>query len=594
MTITHTGPEPPGDCPPGGSGFRNHSDIRRFGHPLTRMLLASDGFTTPALSAILGTDLHVRVLRQDAVAAGLLPNTVTDALRVSGADRVLVRHSCLVNADLVTASVNYVVAGRSGAAASGLDDVGVPIGSGLISRGVSQRRHLLRTGVMTWPDGRVCAARAYVMLLGDRPLCYVRESFNPDVVPPDFTATTGDDRPWADEPAPARAATFAISRQPFAAHELRGGEQYGEASATPPTGAQRSRPLRALVHPDECDALTTGLAKATHGEGFVLHLGGRDDASSGGRSRAVADRRALIHATAAVMAHVLGETSVTIERAPRRQPGYLRAAAALDEWPGDRLPLTLCVNMLHRAADRCREPVRRDLLRAVGGLLPIAAIAPPGGHELHNSIVPPRVSREPRLPYAAAPARQGPDGRWWDRSAHLLWIGNPAPDRVRFATSVGNPVAVALGPTTTPHDVEHLCRALNPQKQPGRLTLVPRLGVARTLDTLPALFAAAAACETPVCWVCDPMPVRRTRHGPVPLRVEGVIDAISAFFRACRATGTVPGGLHLECGPDVVIDSRGDRETAKLPADRRSRRAPGLDPVAILHCVVAALELRAG
>jgi hypothetical protein len=248
--------------------------------------------------------------------------------------------------------------------------------------------------------------------------------------------------------------------------------------------------------------------------------------------------------------------------------------------------------MLHRAADRCREPVRRDLLRTVGGLLPIAAVAPPGAHELHTSIAPRRISREPTLPNAAASTRPGPDGLWWDRSAHLVWLGNPARDRVRFAASVGNPVAVALGPTTTPHDVERLCRALNPQRLPGRLTLVPRLGVARALDTLPALFAAAAACETPVCWVGDPMPDRRTRHGPAALRIDGVIDAIHAFFRACRATGTVPGGLHLAYGPDAVIEVRSDRETGKFPAQRRSRRTPGLDPAEILHCVIAALELR--
>ncbi|WP_157106584.1 3-deoxy-7-phosphoheptulonate synthase [Nocardia arthritidis] len=592
MTITHTGPEPPGDCPPGGSGFRNHSEIRRFGHPLTRMLLASDGFTTPALSAILGTDLQVRVLRQDAVAAGLLPNTVTDALRVSGTDRVLVRHSCLVNADLVTASVNYVVAGRSSAAASGLDDVGMPIGSGLISRGLSQRRRLLRTGVTTWPDGRVCAARAYVMLLGDQPLCYIRESFNPDVIPPDFAATTGDDQPWADEPVLARAASSGIPRQLFPMHDLRGSERYAEESATPPNGARRSRPMPTLNHPDECDALTTSLAMAARGEGFVLHLGGRNGTSSGGETRAVADRRALTHAAAAIMAHVLGETSVTIERAPRRHPGNLRAAQGLGEWPDDRLPLTLCVSVLHQAADRCPDPVRRDLLRTVGGLLPIAAIAPPGAHELHNSIAPPCISREPTLPNPAASTRPGPDGRWWDRSAHLVWIGYPARERVRFAAGVGNPVAVALGPTTTPHDVERLCRALNPRRLPGRLTLAPRLGPARTLDTLPTLFAAAAACETPVCWVCDPMPTRRTKHGTATLRVDGALDGIHAFFRACRATGTVPGGLYLECEPVAVIDARSDRETGKLPADRRSRRVPGLDPVDILHCVIAALELR--
>ncbi|MFI9633676.1 3-deoxy-7-phosphoheptulonate synthase [Nocardia sp. NPDC051929] len=563
MTITHTGPEPPGDRPPGGSGLRTHDEIGRFDHPLTRMLLASDGFTTPALAAILRTDLHVRVLRQDDIAAGRLPTTVTDALGVSGSDRVIVRRSCLVNADLVTASINYVVAVRAGAAASGMDDVRVPIGTGLISRGVSQRRHLLRTGVVRWPDGRLCAARAYVMTLGDRPLCYIRESFNPDVIPPDHAATAGADPPWADEPEPARPGSFLVASRLFEAHEFLGSVQRGADSAAPPIRLRHSRP--GPIQPHECEVLTADLAKAARGDGFVLHLGGHDDASAGADTRTVAARRALTYAAAAVMTHGLGAATVTIERAPGRHRGDLRAAAALDEWPADRLPITLCVNILRRAADRSHDPVRRDLLRAVSGLLPVAAIAPPGASELHNWLPLLRISREP-----VVPPGQGPDERWWDRSAHLLWLddraGALAHDRMRVAIHAGNPVAVALGSATTPDDIEFLCRTLNPRKEPGRLTLVPRLGVARTLDTLPSLFAAAAACDTPICWVCDPMPSTRMPHGGGDFGADDVADVIRAFFDTCRTTGTVPGGLHLECGPD---------------------------PVETLHRVIAALELRA-
>ncbi|MGQ4618678.1 3-deoxy-7-phosphoheptulonate synthase [Nocardia sp. R7R-8] len=593
MTITHTGPEPPGDCPPGGSGFRNHDDIGRFAHPLTRMLLASDGFTTPALAAILRTDLHVRVLRQDDIAAGRLPNTVTDALGVSDSDRVIVRRSCLVNADLVTASVNYVVAVRAGAAASGMDDVRVPIGTGLISRGVAQRRHLLRTGVVRWPDGRLCAARAYVMTLGDQPLCYIREAFNPDVIPPDYAATADDDPSWADEPHPAQPGSSAVANQLFGAHEILDSEQSGAASAPLPIHTRRPRPEPGLVQPGECEQLTANLAKAARGEGFVLHLGGHDNTTGGVETRTVAARRALSFAVAAVMTHGLGAETVTIERAARRYHRDLRAAASLDEWPADRLPIALCLDILRRAADRSRDPARRDLLRAVSGLLPATAIAPPGAGEPHNWLPLLRISREPAAPRAAAtPTGQRPDGRWWDRSAHLLWLGDRTPARlIRVATEVGNPVAVALGPATTPGDIEFLCRTLNPRKQPGRLTLIPQLGGARTLDTLPDLFAAAA--ETPICWVCDPMPSTRMPPGGSDLRIDAVVDVIRAFFRTCRATGTVPGGLHLECGPDAFAGSRGAHEADEHPAERRMGHDSGLDPVETLHCVIAALELRA-
>ncbi|MGY2058617.1 3-deoxy-7-phosphoheptulonate synthase [Nocardia gipuzkoensis] len=608
MTITHSGPEPPGDCPPGGSGLRQPDGIERFGHPVTRMLLGSVGFTTPVLAAILGTELDIRVLRQDDIAAGRLPGTVTDALRVSGADRVIVRRSCLVNADLVTASVNYVVAVRGPAAASGVDDLRVPIGSGLIARGMSQRRHLLRTGVTRWPDGRMCAARSYVMLLGDLPLCYIRESFNPSVIPPAYVTATDDDPPWADEPERAEPGAFTLRTALPATQEPTGNERTDTPPATLWGRVRRSRPLPALVHPDECDSLTAGLARAARGQGFVLHLGGGDGRSAAGGSRAVDARRALIYAAAAVMAHGSGEPVVAIERAASRCPGphwtpevlgpaatsFVGAAtddggdpadrtpnplpnrsadAARDGLRGDRLPLTLSVNILRRAGDRCHDPVRRDLLREVGGLLPLAAIAPPGAHEMHSSLGPLRVSREPVLPYADAAVPPSAHRRGWDRSAHLLWIGDEtrpaARAQLRFAAGLGNPVAVALGPTTTPHDVEFLCRTLNPQRLPGKLTLVPRLSAACTRDKLPALFDAATACGTPVCWVFDPLPpAPPTRHGLIPPLGEVAIDGIRAFFQTCRATGTAPGGLHLEC-------------------------APGLDPAHTLHCVIAALESRA-
>lgn len=602
MTITHSGPEPTGKPVAGGSGVRiNPAEIRRFGHPHTRMLLASDGFTMPTLEALLGTELEVRVLRQDDLAAGRLPIAVTDALQVSGADRVIVRRSYLVGADMVTASVNYVVAVPEPAAASGLDNVHTPIGTGLISRGVSQRRHILRAGVMRWPDGRLCAARAYIMLLGDRPVCYIREAFNPDVIPPD---ATGDQVDWADEPDTADSGSDDLPPVPLGGGSREAPRSHSDAGSS--QSVQRFRSLRALVHPGECDALTADFARAVHGEAFVLYLAGGADTSAAGDTRSITAHRALMHAAAAVLTHGMGKRVTTI-RLTRRSPeplwapvesdtvaappgsdsttrapdpvleAYSHAAATLKGWRCDQLPVTLCADILHRAADQCREPAQRDLLREVAGLLPIAAVAPPGAHELYSSIAPVHLSHEAVLPDESALTRRGPDRRWWDCSTHLLWIGdrtrNPAHRQVQFAAGVGNPVAVTLGPTATPHDVELLCRALNPDNRPGRLTLIARLGAARTVEALPALFEAAARCGTPVCWVCDPMPAD-TGDGHLFRRLDEVVAEIRAFFRACRATATVPGGLHLECAPEAGFSG-------------------GLDPAQTLQCVLAALaELR--
>ncbi|MFI6310995.1 hypothetical protein ACIBEK_12865 [Nocardia fusca] len=194
MTAAPLLPGPPGAVPPGGPGFRD---------PLTRTLLAHDGYTTPALEAIVDAELSVRVVCQHDTSAAGLPGTVLDALRLSGQDRVLVRRSRLVHGEL-TVSLNYVVAAHGRARTYGVDDPGSPIGRSLMSRGVAQRRRILRTGLARWPDGRLCAARAYVLLL-DQPLCYIRETFNPGVVSPEHDPGLDEGPDWHDEPDSRRA-----------------------------------------------------------------------------------------------------------------------------------------------------------------------------------------------------------------------------------------------------------------------------------------------------------------------------------------------------------------------------------------------------
>ncbi|MFI7671897.1 3-deoxy-7-phosphoheptulonate synthase [Nocardia sp. NPDC049526] len=570
MTITRSDPEPPGDSSVGGSAPRTAiQQIARFGHPITRRLLASDDFTQPRLEAIIGTDLQVRVLRQDELAAEQLPATVADALGLAGPDRVIVRRSCLINADMVTASVNYVVAVSGSAAAAGTDDLHVPIGRGLISRGLSQRRHVLRAGVTRWPDGRLCAAKAYVIMLGDhQPLCYIREIFNPSVVPPEHAPISDEDLSWADEPDYTRS-------QPAHPSTARQG---GCDTESPRAGGQCSRALPALVHPRESDSLTADLAAAACGQAFVVHLGARTSAALDVTT--LPARRALAISAAAVLKHGLDTPIVTIGQlrydgepcgvpadsgslAGGRLPeGYRRAAALLENWRVSNPPIALCTNLLHGAADHYPASVARDLLVEVAAMLPIAASAPAASRELYSSITPLHISRaaKPCDSNATRPRLTRPE---WDRSTQLLWIGDRnhefTTQHLSFAARVRNPLAVTLGPTATPDYVEFLCRYLNPNRRPGRLTLVPALSGARTADALPALFEAAARCGTPVCWVCDPM------------HADDTAAAIHTFVSACRTTGTAPAGLHLDCEPRNRLDTR-------------------LDTGRALHCVITTLS----
>lgn len=179
-----------------GSSSAFAADDPGFRHPLTRKLLAYSGYTTPALEAILAAELAVRVVYQTEMGASQLPCAVTDGLNVSRRARVLVRRSQLTAAEL-TVSVNYVVSVTGPTETYGLDNSHAPIGRSLISRGVRQQRRILRTGLARWPDGRDCAARSYLLIV-DQPLCYIRESFNPNLVPAAHDRSV--DTCWYDEP----------------------------------------------------------------------------------------------------------------------------------------------------------------------------------------------------------------------------------------------------------------------------------------------------------------------------------------------------------------------------------------------------------
>src|SRR3954447_6218837 len=113
------------------------------------------------------------------------------------------------------------------------------------------------------------------------------------------------------------------------------------------------------------------------------------------------------------------------------------------------------------------------------------------------------------LDYEAALTRDGPPGPAYDLSAHLVWIG----DRTRaldgahvaFAAGIANPIAVKLGPTTRPEDAVALVDRLDPDRVPGRLTLVTRLGAERVRDLLPPIVEKVMSTDATVVWACDPM-----------------------------------------------------------------------------------------
>jgi 3-deoxy-7-phosphoheptulonate synthase len=168
-------------------------------------------------------------------------------------------------------------------------------------------------------------------------------------------------------------------------------------------------------------------------------------------------------------------------------------------------------------------------------------------------------------------------------SGHLLWIGertrDPGGAHVEFARRIRNPVAVKIGPAATAQDVLALIGALDPDGEPGRLTLITRMGARRVRDVLPPLVEEVAASGAQVAWVCDPMHGNTVEaaSGHKTRRFDDVLDEVTGFFEVHRALGTHPGGIHIEfTGDDVTECIGGGHQIAE--SDLRQRYETACDP----------------
>jgi 3-deoxy-7-phosphoheptulonate synthase len=157
-------------------------------------------------------------------------------------------------------------------------------------------------------------------------------------------------------------------------------------------------------------------------------------------------------------------------------------------------------------------------------------------------------------------------GTPYNTSAHFIWIGERTRDldgaHVDFLSRVRNPLGVKLGPSTTPETVHELIEKLDPDREPGRLTFITRMGAGRIRDALPPLLEAVKASDANPLWVTDPMHGNglTTPTGYKTRRFDDVVDEVQGFFQAHRAAGTHPGGIHIELTGDDVTECLGGSE----------------------------------
>jgi 3-deoxy-7-phosphoheptulonate synthase len=168
------------------------------------------------------------------------------------------------------------------------------------------------------------------------------------------------------------------------------------------------------------------------------------------------------------------------------------------------------------------------------------------------------------LPYEEALTRvDSLTGDSYDCSAHMLWVGERTRQldgaHVEFVSGIHNPLGVKVGPTATAEEVVALCRRLDPDRTPGRLTLITRMGASNVATALPPILDAVGKAGHPVVWACDPMHGNTfvSDGGRKTRRFDDIIEEIRGFFAAHRDVGTWPGGVHVELTGDDVTECLG-------------------------------------
>ncbi len=188
------------------------------------------------------------------------------------------------------------------------------------------------------------------------------------------------------------------------------------------------------------------------------------------------------------------------------------------------------------------------------------------------------------LHYEEALTRQDSlTGDWVDTSGHLLWVGERTRQlggaHVEFLSGVINPVAVKLGPSATPDEVGELCNRLDPDRTPGRLTLITRMGAGNVSGTLPGLIESAREGGHPVVWACDPMHGNTftSEGGHKTRRFGDIVAELREWFGIHRSMGSWPGGVHVELTGDDVTECLGGAEEIG-EADLSQRYTTTCDP----------------
>ena len=153
--------------------------------------------------------------------------------------------------------------------------------------------------------------------------------------------------------------------------------------------------------------------------------------------------------------------------------------------------------------------------------------------------------------------------RWYNLTTHFPWIGMRTAQldgaHVEYFRGISNPMGIKIGPGMTREWLQGLLRVLNPENEPGRISLIHRFGAGKIEDGLPPLIEAVRETGAPVLWICDPMHgnTESTADGTKTRRFDNIVGELECAFDVHASMGSYLGGVHLELTGENVTECTG-------------------------------------
>ncbi|MEV4612805.1 class II 3-deoxy-7-phosphoheptulonate synthase [Kitasatospora sp. NPDC049258] len=385
-----------------------------------------------------------------------------------------------------------------------------------------------------------------------------------------------------------------------------------------------------LVFAGECDQLRARLGAVARGEAFLLQGGDCAEAFDGVSAEQIRNKLKTLLQMAAVLTYAASVPVVKVGRIagqyskPRSKSTETRDGVTLPVYRGDsvngfeftpesRIPDPERLKRMYNASAATLNLVRAFTTGGYADLRQVHAWnqdfvrnSPAGqryeklAREIDNALafmnacgVAPEEFKTVEffsshealiLDYETALTRtDSRTGHLYDVSGHMVWIGERTRQldhaHIEFASKIRNPIGVKLGPTTSVDEALTLIDRLDPDREPGRLTFITRMGAGKVREHLPNLVEKVTASGAQVVWICDPMHgnTYEAETGHKTRRFDDVLDEVKGFFEVHRALGTHPGGIHVELTGDDVTECVGGGDEV-FEDDLHQRYETACDP----------------